>query len=123
MGSYDPRLIKKELKRETHPIWRGIGCLLMIIIPLISIAAADIFINSNLNVIAIPNVLRRSVDTGIFGVIRFFPAKLLLGLVIAVGLFAVSSVAYSILYSLTGGKKRGPMDAPPVRKRVKKRDL
>ena len=123
MGAYDPRIKKEIVKTGTHPVWRGIGCLLMILIPLISIAAADVIINSNLDVIAIPNSLRTTGDTGILGVIRYFPAKLLLGTVIAVGLFAVVSVLYSILYRVTGGDKRGPMEAPPVRKRVKKRDL
>lgn len=120
----DRRYKKKDIdKRGIHPVWRGIGCLLMILIPLISMAAADVIINSNLDTIAIPNVLRTTVDTGILGEIRFFPAKLLLALVISVGLFAFVSVVYSILYSATGLNKRGPMDAPPIRKRVKKRDL
>ena len=123
MGAYDPRLVKKEFKKETPPVWRGIGCLLMILIPFISIAAADTFIDANLSTIAIPNVLRGGVDAGFLGYVRFFPAKVLLAVVFSVALFAVSSIIYSVLYNITGGKKRGPLDAPPVRKRVKKRDL
>lgn len=123
MGAYDPRIKKEIVKREIHPVWRGIGCLLMVLIPMIAIAAADVIINSNLDVIAIPMALRSNFDTRVFGIIYFFPAKLLLATVISVALFAVVSVLYSILYRMMGQNLRGPMDSAPVRKRVKKRDL
>jgi len=120
---FDRRYKKDVSTPGIHPVWRGIGCVLLILIPLISLAAADVIINSNLDVIAIPNILRATVDTGILGVVYYFPAKVLLGLVITVALFALVSITYSVIYSASGANKRGPMDAPPIRKRVKKRDL
>lgn len=40
MGKYDYfHKAKTPPKREIHPVWRGIGCLMMIVIPVISWAA------------------------------------------------------------------------------------
>lgn len=36
-------------RREVHPIWRGIGCLLIIIVPLISYAGAVLLVNYGLS--------------------------------------------------------------------------
>ena len=35
--------------RETHPIWRGIGCILILIVPLLSFAGAALLVNYGLS--------------------------------------------------------------------------
>ena len=37
MGRYSPTTIRPKPKTESpHPVWRGIGCILMIVVPIIS---------------------------------------------------------------------------------------
>lgn len=46
----DTRYVLREqnnpAKRPIHPIWRGIGCALLIIIPVVSYVAADYFVTN-----------------------------------------------------------------------------
>ena len=44
--TYDPDLArgKRERSREPHPFWRGVGLVMMILIPIISFAMSDLFI-------------------------------------------------------------------------------
>ncbi|MBW8011855.1 MAG: hypothetical protein FVQ83_11560 [Chloroflexi bacterium] len=120
---YNPRTREKMQPWKIHPVWRGIGCIISILIPIIAFAAADLIIEANIAEIGIPGELRATVETYIFGRIRFFWAKVVFGLVISVGLFAVLTFIYAIIYRMTGQGSRGPMDAPPVRRHIKKRDL
>jgi len=43
---YHPEAEKKKEKNHIHPVWRGIGCVLIVIIPILSGIAANILINS-----------------------------------------------------------------------------
>lgn len=122
MGMYSKRIKPKQKKTGIHTAWRGIGCMLMVLIPIISFAAADVIIESNLGIIAIPLSLRATVNTIVFGYVRYLPAKLMLGVVITVALFALLSVVYSFMYRASGQTGRGPMDAPPSRRKIKKRN-
>jgi hypothetical protein len=43
MGRYRDTIKAAEQKREgPHPIWRGIGCMMMIIVPILSYALAEV---------------------------------------------------------------------------------
>ncbi len=44
MGKYSKYRRKSEQRPGTHPIWRGIGCILIVVVPLISYALTVIFI-------------------------------------------------------------------------------
>lgn len=123
MGVYNRRTEDKLQPWKIHPVWRGIGCILTVIIPILAFAVSDLVIEANITSIGIPIELRGTVETYVFGPIRFFWAKVLFGTVISVGLFAVLTFFYAVLYRLSGQGARGPMDAPPVRHKVKKRDL
>ncbi|MDH5507947.1 MAG: hypothetical protein OEZ02_12070 [Anaerolineae bacterium] len=113
----------KQRPWKIHPVWRGIGCLMFIIIPIFSIAVADVLIENNTGWIRIPKEMRGSFTIpGIDLYVRYFWAKLALGGIVTFALFAVLTVVYSIMYSISGARTRGPMDAPPVRRKVKKRN-
>ncbi|MPM29828.1 hypothetical protein SDC9_76369 [bioreactor metagenome] len=43
---YSYREQKNPAKKPIHPVWRGIGCALLIIIPVISYVAADYFVTN-----------------------------------------------------------------------------
>lgn len=121
MGMYDKRVAQKSTKVGIHPAWIGIGFILMIVIPVMSFAASDLLIESNLSKIAIPGALRSGFETGVFGYIRYFPAKVVLAIVISIALFSVLFMIYAAMYKMSGQTGRGPMDAPPSRIKVKKR--
>lgn len=38
---------EKKPKKTIHPIWRGIGCVLLVVIPIISYIAADFFVTNH----------------------------------------------------------------------------
>ncbi|MDH3944792.1 MAG: hypothetical protein OEV06_11920 [Anaerolineae bacterium] len=120
---YNPRTQEKESGPSIHPIWRGIGCILFIIVPFISLALADLIIESNISQIQIPAAMQGTLDIGIMEPIRFFYAKAFFAIIISVAAFAILAFIYALVYRLTGGGARGPMDAPPIRHKVKKRDL
>ena len=123
MGKYGHGIAQKEKKITIHPAWTGIGCILMILVPLISFAASDLIIENNIDVIAIPQTLRTNVDTGIDGVgnIRYFPAKVIFAIIIAVAVFAILFMIYAAMYKFSGQTGRGPMDAAPSKIKSKKR--
>lgn len=122
MGFSNKGVQRKVVERVTHPIWRGIGCILFILVPLMSFSAAHLFIESNLDIIGIPYALRNTVNTFIFGYVHFFNAKLLLGVIVTIALFAIIFMLYSFMYNVSGGNKRGPMDVAPSRHKIKKRN-
>jgi hypothetical protein len=124
MGKFD-RYEKTRLPTERpwkiHPIWRGIGCLMLILIPIVSYAAADIFLDYapgwglfpraseiyskiDLNYIVLPISLGQVIFTILFMVMGF----------------VIFTTVYAFVYRVAGPPKYGPTDAPPPR-RVKKR--
>jgi hypothetical protein len=44
--THNSQPIESKKKKEAHPIWRGIGCLLPVLIPLVSFAVAEILISN-----------------------------------------------------------------------------
>lgn len=119
MGKYDryeKASTNKGSTSKMHPIWRGIGCLMLVIIPVMAWAAAYEFMriaptlswfpqsrqmyqNIDLQYIVIPTSIGQIVFTGVF---------MMLG-------FMIMTIAYSFVYRVAGPPKYGPTDAPPPR--------
>jgi hypothetical protein len=127
---------KKERRWRIHPIWRGIGCLMVVLIPLISYAAAYTIARANYENgwVGIPAELTGWIN--IAPLLRIAPwlgqllpantriyyldlALMLVIMVIALGFL---TLLYSILYTSTGVTKTDPYYVPPVRKSPKKSD-
>jgi hypothetical protein len=114
---------RKARNPEPHPIWRGLGCVFMVIIPLLSMGLADLLIDANFanGWIRIPrNLLNTFTVPGVMTITSFY-AKAAFTVVIAVILFGLYTVFYASLYSMFGPPKLGPQDVPPVRPRRKVR--
>jgi hypothetical protein len=106
--------------KQTNPIWRGIGCLLIILAPIISFAIANVVLQSGIvqQYINLPRELRRTVTLPLIGTeVPYFYATLALTVAILVALFAVVFVVYSAVYRIIGPSPYGPTDVPPVRPR------
>ena len=113
MGYHTYRKAEPEKKDKIHPVWRGIGCLLIFIIPIISFAVSVLLVEEGLPQRYIP--LTRDL-AALQNVPGFGPQPLLYVLivtgVISVLGFVVMTVLYSIIYSFTGRSRYGPLDAP-----------
>lgn len=124
----------KERSKQPHHLWRGLGCLIMLIIPVISVAAGyetvqyafaegytipyqllgtprypDFFYESN----GLMQILRPI--TGIRHFYAYAAASVLYMILIG----GVSSFAYSVVYRMVGPARYGPLDAPPPKVKAK----
>jgi len=100
-----------------HPIWRGIGCLMIIIGPIVAVAAAHIILDMNLERawFAVPREFAApyTISAANYTIDHFFGDLLVAGILLLIG-FAVIMIVYSIIYSIMGPPRYGPLDAPPV---------
>ena len=123
MGKYDrydkPRQSAKQPKM--HPIWRGIGCLMLILIPVMAYAAADVFLQAAPGLGLFPRTgdIYRNIDLN-FITLPFSIGEALFTIFFAVLGFVAFSLVYSLVYRIAGPPKYGPTDAPPP-KRTKRR--
>jgi hypothetical protein len=112
----------KEKPWEVHPIWRGFGCILIILIPIMSYAAAVIVVRENLvnNWVNLPAELTGSFVIPYLGARVFFAdiAATLLFMFIGYGILVL---IYSVMYRIVGPSRYGPLDSPPIKRKPKRR--
>jgi len=137
MGKYKTNSTKREKPKSEgpHVIWRGIGCLMMLIIPAISIAAAYETINYGLQshwaipyqllgTPQLPKLFYKS--SGLMIILApvvntpNFYAYAALSLLYMVLIGGVISVIYAMVYNMVGPSRYGPTDAPPPKIKTKK---
>lgn len=136
MSKYRSSSTKKvrERNRQPHVLWRGIGCFMMLIVPVISIAAGYEFVNfallqgyslpyQLLGTPRFPDLFYQS--TGMMTLlrpiinIRHFYAYATASIMIMILLSGFLSFAYAVVYRLVGPARYGPLDAPPANVKVK----
>jgi hypothetical protein len=120
MGKYD-RFQESRAKPKpvgVHPVWRGIGCLLMLIIPVISYAGAMVFLQANRQNgwIRMPAELAVPLDLRLF-VLPITIIELLVTILFLLALVLVVMIIYSMTYRMAGPSRYGPTDAPPPRRK------
>jgi hypothetical protein len=118
-----------------HPIWRGIGCLTLLVAPLMAYAAAAITVQIAVNQKwPMPYQLMGYpiVPSGLWSVGALVPLwsfiqsqnNLYAILAIMVGylviLSAVISVGYAFVYRIIGPARYTPLDAPPPKMKFKR---
>jgi len=120
MGRYSHRPTEvKERPYEIHPIWRGIGCIMLIIAPFMAFSAAHILVNLDMEYgwLAVPREMRGAVTIDLLGLtIEHLYADLLIMVLLLLLGFGLLMVLYAIIYGMTGPKRFGPMDSPPIRR-------
>jgi hypothetical protein len=126
-GSFKQQPFKRPY--EVHPIWRGIGCLMMILIPLVSIVGSLVLIDTGqkqgwplptelmgnprfpATAYQIPVIqdLARSISSinNLYGIVVFSIVFMILG-------FAIISLVYSFAFKAVGPSRYTPLDAPEV---------
>ena len=133
MAKYAKFQRKGPEKKGLNPIWRGIGCILIVVVPLISYLLMVLFgpmiiatgkvpyqllghmvfppwAYRNLIVADIANFFSRINDLG-FNLILFF--------LIVLVLTTVSSLFYAAFYSVAGPARYTELDAPPSKYKTK----
>ena len=103
---YHPEMEKKKEKNVIHPVWRGIGCVLIVIIPVLSGFAANFLINNRESFpwVIIPNelILKNFTDSlilvkGVYLLIFAFIPFFIIGMV-------------TFIINKAFGPSRGPYD-------------
>jgi hypothetical protein len=122
---------------ETHPIWQGIGCVLMVVIPAISIFIGNVLVNYALADKAIkaripyqllgypqlPDILNKSAGLKPYlyllrveNLYAYIAASIICMLLIS----SVISMVYAVVYRMANPYRYGPLDEPPSRIKAKK---
>jgi hypothetical protein len=116
MSKYIQNVRPAPIKREVHPIWRGIGLFLAIITPAMAYAATLLLLEQNKvqGWIVVPKDVLVT-----FGNDPLLAVKVALTLFLAILIYGIISMISFILYSAFAPPKLGPYDAPPIRRKVK----
>ena len=137
MGKYTTykRTPPKPRNLGVHPVMRGIGCIMMIVVPLLSYGIALFLVDygirqrwplppSWLEPLSIHPLLLRL--RGLDPVWNFLLrqdnliAVLIFTIATIIVIGGLMSVLYGYIYTLFGPSQYGPQDAPPIRVKVKR---
>jgi hypothetical protein len=133
MGYATRKYEKGQAQRpwKVHPVWRGIGCLLAILIPVMAWAGAALLIQDN-TLFTTPERLNQPViiryteyrfanqviqwlNTNLGGRGLTYAQVVYWVVLMLVG-FLLLVILYGVFYRLIGPPKYGPTDSPPIGK-------
>ncbi len=137
MGKYSSRQkIEAPVRRgQIHPIMRGIGCILLVIIPILAYGTSVLLVEYGMkNGWPIPPGWLRYPTvhpllwnlTGLAPILQAYQgtahltANIIFTLAISIVAFGVLSILYGFMYKLAGPSQYGPTDVPPIRVKVKR---
>ena len=127
--------VVKERSGQPHFLWRGIGCVMMLVIPVMSAAIAYEVINYGLNnnwpipfqllgTPRYPDLFYRSSGMMIIlspiTAIRHFYAYAVGTLIFMILIGGVMSLIYAYVYRMVGPAQYGPVGAPPPNIKIKR---
>ena len=110
--TYQPRS-RRSIIPPVHPVWRGIGCFLLILLPIVAFAGAKSLVQANFTQrwVQMPAELGISFVVPVVG--RVLYADLAVTVILIVIGFALLTVVYAIIYRIIGIPRYGPLDSPP----------
>ena len=112
------KLKSREELRAVHPIWRGIGLVMMLVIPVVAFAGADVFVQEAPNFVpnwSLPRMMMTDIYIPYYGVVENIGAVLIFTLVFSVTLFALFYFLNALIITLMGGDPTDDLHAPPER--------
>lgn len=123
----------KPQPRQIHPVWRGIGCLMFLVIPIISIATAWLVVDKIWTLlpywmiapIRLPWFMYRYLPETTFFLASILSREKLVAYILFTLLFVfifggVLSFVYAVVYRVIGPPRYSPIDAPPPKVKVKR---
>ena len=137
MGKYTSvrKVAPPPRNRDVHPLMRGIGCIMMVIVPILAYGSAVLLVNYGAsrgwpippNWLGTPTfhplLWRLQGLTTVLGFLQAqtnLIANIVFAIAITVLVGGVMSIIYGYIYKLFGPPQYGPTDAPPERIKVKK---
>jgi hypothetical protein len=136
MGKYSTYTHKPEKPRDqgVHPVMRGIGCILMIAVPILAYGISLVLVDYGVKrgwpippawfgPLTIHPLLWKV--QGLQSILQFLEAQpdleahLAFTAVIVLVIGGIMTLFYGWVYAIFGPPKYGPQDAPPIRKKVK----
>jgi len=130
MGRYSSFHQKSQMEDrpwKVHPIWRGIGCLMIILIPVMSYAGAYLLVEENAKAGWIPESFWSpelmnpvTIPTTTISVPHLYGTLLLTVVLMLIG-YGVLMVFYALVYSALGPPRLGPLDAAPIRRKPRRK--
>lgn len=133
MGKYSKYQRKSQKKPEMNPLWRGIGCILIVVVPVISYALMVILTPVIMATNLVPYALLGHVKfpewalktpflsdvTFFIGGINNLGLKLIAFVVILLLLTAIFSLLYTLASQVIGPPRYSDKDAPPSKYKAK----
>jgi hypothetical protein len=137
MGKYSSYSHQKEKPRNlgVHPVMRGIGCIMIILVPILAYGAAVLLVNYGFShgwpippnwygpPTIHPLLLRLQGLRPIWDFLvqqNNLTANLIFAVAITVVIGGIMSMIYGYMYTLFGPPRYGPTDVPPIRVKVKR---
>ncbi len=119
MGRYEPNLIvdKKDPGWKIHPVWRGIGCIMIVLLPAMSYVGAVELVKANY----VQGWIRMPIELTGPPQYPYLYAYLLVGTMLLLVSSSLLITIYSMTYRAVSGPRQGPLDASPARHRKKKK--
>ena len=126
MSKYDkfnPRASATQRTWDIHPIWQGIGCLLMIMIPVMAYAGAVLLVQANVKQgwVLMSSEFTRTINIPNVGSFDYLFANLLAAVILALLGFGLLVAIYSLVYRVVGPSRLGPLDADTIRQKPTRR--
>ena len=137
MGKYTSVNRRAEVPRDrgVHPVMRGIGCVMIAVVPILSYGLAILMVNfwllrglplpkEWLGYMEIPPLLYKV--SGLTVILDFLGrqynlvANLVFAFTIAVIIGGIMSIIFGYIFRMFGPPEYGPLDAPPPRIKVKR---
>jgi len=133
MGKYTIYVRPSPRARPPNPVWRGVGCILMVVVPLISFALAELTVNIDLAQPYIPYQLMGTpyippvlwtvgfltpMLVFIEGLTNIY-AVLIIMVVYTIALGTLIATVSAFFYQAMRPSRYGPLDAPPPGGKVK----
>ncbi len=127
-SSQQYRKEQQERRWKIHPAWRGIGCILFLLVPIMSWVGATMILQGYQNIAVLYNMTRvvvipfthiREIDKLILSANQYFQAsgfmtgQLFLTVIFSFIGYGIMAFLYAILYRLAGPPRYGPFDVPP----------
>ena len=120
---------------QVHPLWRGVGCIMMVVVPVVSFLLAVLTVNiavaqnwpmpyQLMGYPVMPTLLMKS--DALVPILLFIQqqqnlyAILLITIAYIVVIGALVSFGYSFAYRFLGPPRYGPLDAEPEKRSVKR---
>jgi hypothetical protein len=103
---------EREAKRRMNPIWRGVGCVLLVLLAGIGYLSAGWFLREN----AVQSWLYLPPEMLNIPGLTFLPSGFVLQLVIAFLVMVFGFGMLSVVYAIAFPIKPGETDAPPPRR-------